>query len=428
MFTKVAGRSEARTCQKRLARTSTMFNVFLCGFLLVHMVPTVRTDDDFIRNGGSPVVCYYHGWAADRFSPMNYRIRDIPGDLCTHVNLNYAGIDKDTLGVKDLIPAYQNNSHYKDFTAIKKKFLFVKTLISLGGWDHGGESFSYVAADRSRRCNFTRNLMKFLKENDFDGVDIDWRFPASPDKNGKPEDKQNYVLFLKSLCKLRRKGLIVTATVPITPFYLDNGYDVRQLSKYVDWLNVIGFDLRGRWTGIADVHSPLYARSFETGDTRNLNVAQGLKRLVELGAPKKKLVLGIPFFGRSYVLADKEKHKVGDPIKDIPAAPGPFIGSTEILAYYEICTNIEDGIATREFDNEGKCPYIYYEDQWVGYEDEESVGIKVDFIIKEGYAGVMVFNNDMDDFNGVCGTTHPLLKVVYQKLSEAPERRRRRRR
>ncbi|KAH7965580.1 hypothetical protein HPB49_008768 [Dermacentor silvarum] len=408
-----------------------MFTVFFCGFLLVHIVPTVRPDDDFIRNGGSPVVCYYHGWAADRYSPMNYRIRDIPGDLCTHVNLNYAGIDKDTLEVKDLIPAYQNNSHYKDFTAIKKKFLFVKTLISIGGWDHGGESFSYVAADRSRRCNFTRNLLKFLRENDFDGVDIDWRFPASPDRNGKPEDKENYVLFLKSLCRLRKKGLIVTATVPITPFYLDNGYDVRQLSKYVDWLNVIGFDLRGRWTGIADVHSPLYARSFETGDTRNLNVAQGLKRLVELGAPKKKLVLGIPFFGRSYVLAGQREAQqwlAHHSVLDLSAVKRSFHAHyTYLLLVIQICTNIEDGIATREFDNEGKCPYIYYEDQWVGYEDEESVGIKVDFVIKEGYAGVMVFNNDMDDFNGVCGTTHPLLKVVYQKLSEAPESRRRRR-
>lgn len=403
-----------------------MFYAFFSGCLLAHILPLVRLEDDFIKNGGSPVVCYYTGVAADRYSPMNYRIRDIPGDLCTHVTLNYAGIDKEKLGVKDLIPAYTNNSHYKDFTGIKSKFLFVKTMISLGGWEHGSEPFSYVAADRERRCKFTRNLYKFLKENNFDGVDIDWRFPASPDRSGVPEDKQNYVLFLKSLCKLRKKGLLVTATIPITPYFLDKGYDVQELAKYLDWFNVIGFDLRGRWSGIADVHSPLFARSFETGDTRNLNVAQGLKRLVELGAPKKKLVLGIPFFGRSYVLADKDNHSVGAPIKDVPAAPGPFIGSNEIMAYYEICTNIEDGTGTREFDNESKCPYMYYEDQWVGYEDEESVGIKVDYVIKEGYAGVMVFNNDMDDFNGVCGTTHPLLKVIYQKLSESTETRRRR--
>ncbi|CAN7996572.1 unnamed protein product, partial [Ixodes hexagonus] len=381
--------------------------------------------DDFIKNGGTPVVCYYHGWAATRSSPMNYKIKDIPGDLCTHVNLNYAGIDMNTLGIKDLIPAYQTNPRkYKEFTGIKSKFLFVKTIISLGGWDQGGEAFSYVARDPVRRCNFTKNLLKFLKDNDFDGVDIDWRFPASPDRSGVPEDKENYVQLLKSLCSLRKRGLTVTATVPITPFYQDAGYNIKEMAKYVDWFNVLGFDLRGRWSGIADVHSPLHARSFETGDVRNLNVERGLARLVELGAPKKKLVLGIPFFGRSFVLENSNKTQVGAPIKDAPAIPGPFIGSTEILAYYEICTNIEDEIAKREFDKEAKCPYIYYDDQWIGYEDEESVGAKMDFIIKEGYAGVMVFNNDMDDFNGVCGKTHPLLKTIYEKLAELPERRR----
>lgn len=416
------------SCKPRAPLGSNMKCIILLTPFL-YAATIVRAEDDFIKNGGSPVVCYYHGWAATRSSPMNYKIRDIPGDLCTHVNLNYAGIDKDTLKVKDLIPAYANNSrHYKDFTAIKDKFLFVKTMISLGGWEFGGEAFSYVASDRNRRCTFAKNLKKFLKDNGFDGVDIDWRFPGNAGKQGAPEDKQNFPLLLKSLCKLRREGLIVTATVPITPYYQDAGYDIKELSKYVDWFNVIGFDLRGRWSEIADVHSPLYARAFEKGDIRNLNIEQGLKRLVELGAPKKKLVLGIPFFGRSYVLADKNNHEVGAPITSAPAIPGPFIGSNEILAYYEICTSIDDGTATRAFDNEAKCPYIYYDDQWVGYEDEESVGIKTDFIIKEGYAGIMVFNNDMDDFNGVCGKTHPLLKVIYEKLSELPETRRRRRR
>ncbi|XP_029845198.1 endochitinase [Ixodes scapularis] len=396
------------------------FSFILC------IISSTQSADDFIKNGGTPVVCYYHGWAATRSSPMNYRIKDIPGDLCTHVNLNYAGIDMDKLTVKDLIPAYQINSRqYKEFTGIKSKFLFVKTMISLGGWDQGGEAFSYVARDPVRRCNFTKNLYKFLKDNDFDGVDIDWRFPASPDRAGQPEDKENYVQLLKSFCSLRKKGLTVTATVPITPYYLDAGYDIKEMAKYVDWFNVLGFDLRGRWTGIADVHSPLHARSFETGDVRNLNVERGLARLVELGAPKKKLVLGIPFFGRSFVLQDSNKTQVGAPIKDAPAVPGPFIGSTEIMAYYEICTNIVDEIATREFDKEAMCPYIHYDDQWIGYEDEESVGAKMDFIIKEGYAGVMVYNNDMDDFNGVCGKTHPLLKTIYEKLAELPERRRR---
>jgi len=31
----------------------------------------------------------------------------------------------------------------------------------------------------------------------------------------------------------------------------------------------------------------------------------------------------------------------------------------------------------RVFDNKAKVPYVYYKDQWVSYDDEESLTIKV---------------------------------------------------
>lgn len=71
---------------------------------------------------------------------------------------------------------------------------------------------------------------------------------------------------------------------------------------------------------------------------------------------------------------------------------------------------------TREFDNEGQCPYIYYRDQWIGYDDPESIKHKVNFLLEEGYGGVFVFNNDMDDFRGLCGETNALLKTIKNTL------------
>ncbi|XP_064455066.1 uncharacterized protein LOC135366324 [Ornithodoros turicata] len=384
--------------------------------------PETTIENTFISRGGIPVVCYYHGWATTRHSPMNYNIEDIPGDLCTHVNLAYVGIDMDNLDIKSIIPSYKNNTErYRDFGALKNKFLILETMISIGGWDHGGGPFSFVAADASRRQTFANNVLKFLQEYKLDGVDLDWRFPVKESRGGDPEDEENYVQLLRVFHNtLRTKGYTVTATVPITPFYLDDAYNIQEMVKYIDWFNVLGFDLRGRWNGKADVHSPLHRKSTDTADLQMLNIEDGLKWLEELGAPRKKLVVGIPFFGRSFVLANESNHGLGAPTTQAPAAPGTFLGSDEIQAYYEICEKVLDGIATREFDDEGKCPYAYYEDQWIGYEDEESVGMKVDFVIKENYAGVMVFNNDMDDFRGVCGVNNPLLKVIFEKLADAP--------
>ncbi|XP_064455065.1 uncharacterized protein LOC135366323 [Ornithodoros turicata] len=391
-------------------------------FLCAQLIQPLLAENTFISRGGIPVVCYYNGLATKRWSPMNYNIEDIPGDLCTHVNLAYVGIDQDKSDIKSLIPSYRNITElYKEFSALKNRFLILETMISIGGWDHGGGPFSFVAANESRRQTFANNVLKFLQEYKLNGVDLDWRFPVKESRGGNPEDRDNYVQLLRVFHNtLRTKGYTVTATVPITPYYLDDGYDIGEMVKYIDWFNVLGFNLRSRADGRADVHSPLHRKSTDTAALEKLNVEDGLKRLEELGAPRKKLVVGIPFFGRSFVLADAGNHGVGAPTTQAPAAQGPFLDSDEIQAYFEICVNILDGTFTREFDNEGKCPYVYYDDQWIGYEDEESVGIKLDFIIKEKYAGVMVFNNDMDDFRGVCGVNNPLLKVIFEKLADAP--------
>ncbi|XP_064455896.1 endochitinase-like isoform X2 [Ornithodoros turicata] len=379
-------------------------------------------ENAFISSGGMPIVCYYDGWAPTRKSPMNYNIEDIPGDMCTHVNLAYVGIDQDKSDIKSLIPAYKDNPGlYKEFTALKNKFLILETMISIGGWNHGGRPFSFVAADASRRQTFADNVLKFLQENNLNGVDLDWRFPVRDSRGGDPDDEENYVHLLRVFHNtLRTKGYTVTATVPISPYYLDDGYDIGEMVKYIDWFNVLSFDLRGRWDGKADVHSPLRRRSIDPNGYDTLNVEDGLKWLEKLGAPREKLVVGIPFYGRSYVLANASNHALGAQCTQAPAIRGPFLGSDEIQTYYEICVKVLDGTVTKEFDNEGMCPYAYYDDQWIGYEDEESVGIKVDFIIKENYAGVMIFNNDMDDFRGVCGVKNALLKVVFEKVVDAP--------
>jgi GH18 family chitinase len=38
-------------------------------------------------------------------------------------------------------------------------------------------------------------LFRYLEDNSFDGLDIDWQYPNGA--NGAPQDKQNFILLLK---------------------------------------------------------------------------------------------------------------------------------------------------------------------------------------------------------------------------------------
>ena len=59
----------------------------------------------------------------------------------------------------------------------------------------GSEPFTkMVATPRSRR-EFATSTVKFLRKRNFDGVDMDWEYPAN--RGSPPEDKDKFTMLLK---------------------------------------------------------------------------------------------------------------------------------------------------------------------------------------------------------------------------------------
>lgn len=59
-----------------------------------------------------------------------------------------------------------------------------------------------------------------------------------------------------------------------------------------------------------------------------------------------------------------------------------------MLSYYEVCEKINQGWKV-ERNNEQVVPYAYSNNEWVGYDDAESLRAKVQFIKQKGVAGAM---------------------------------------
>lgn len=109
------------------------------------------------------------------------------------------------------------------------------------------KEFSQMVRSEKTRLNFINHGIKFLRFHGFDGIDLDWEFPA--DRGGVPEDKLNFGVFISELRQAvneeavqeNREPLILSAAVAAGKNRIDNGYDVPQLANNLDFINLMAY-------------------------------------------------------------------------------------------------------------------------------------------------------------------------------------------
>nr|XP_042910581.1 chitinase-3-like protein 1 isoform X1 [Parasteatoda tepidariorum]XP_042910582.1 chitinase-3-like protein 1 isoform X2 [Parasteatoda tepidariorum] len=364
------------------------------------------------------VVCYLGSWANYRPGAGKFLIEHIDPFLCTHVIYGFAKLAGNKIAAYDPYLDLKENwglGAFQRFNALKKANPNLTTLIAIGGWNEGSKKYSEMAANPAARATFIQSVISFCEKYGFDGLDMDWEYPAN--RGGKPEDKENFVALLRELkAAFASHGYLLTAAVSAGVKTMDTAYNIPEVSKYLDFINVMAYDLHGSWEKVVGHNAPMRVRPEEKDDERTLNVEYAINYWINKGAPRNKIVLGMGLYGRSFTLTDPSKTDLGSPAKG-PGRGGPITKEPGMLGYNEICLNLKQGwkeVVPDKVD----APYAYSGDQWVGYDDKKSIGIKVDYLIKEGLGGGMVWSLETDDFRGNCyGEKYPLLAHIYTKLN-----------
>ncbi|CAC5371876.1 E3.2.1.14 [Mytilus coruscus] len=66
--------------------------------------------------------------------------------------------------------------------------------------------------------------------------------------------------------------LLLTAAVAAGKYTVDTAYDIPTMAQYMDFINIMSYDLHGSWKSTTGHNSPLFPKSNEYGDQRYLNI------------------------------------------------------------------------------------------------------------------------------------------------------------
>ena len=87
---------------------------------------------------------------------------------------------------------------------------------------------------------------------------------------GPASDKINFGLWAKELSTaFKPKGYLLSAAVSAGKPTIDQAYDVRTLGQYLDFINVMSYDLHGHWDKKTGHHSALYQHSQDSSNYLN---------------------------------------------------------------------------------------------------------------------------------------------------------------
>lgn len=274
----------------------------------------------------------------------------------------------------------------KQLFILKKKHRQMKTLFSIGGWSYRA-NFPAAASTAASRATFASTAVAFVKDMGFDGIDIDWEYPADD------TEAANFVLLLEAV----RKELdayaaesapgyhfLLTIASPAGP----QNYNRLQMTKmdaFLDAWHLMGYDYSGSFSTDSAHGSNLYP-SVSNPNSTPFSTSRAITDYIAKGVPPNKIVLGVPLYGHAF----ESTSGIGQPYTGIGG--GSF--ENGIWDYKAL----PKAGATMHFNEETSGTYSYdsASHELITFDDVKQANIKADYVKSNGLGGAMYWEASGD--------------------------------
>jgi chitinase len=392
------------------------------GAVSIGCAPSARTGETSTHSTRPRVVGYLASWGV---RSKGTRIADLPARDLTHIFYAFAKIDADgrvALGdacvdvgecprpagdtsrrVRFDADMMRPGGNFGELQQLKARNPHLKLLISVGGWTGSGRFSDAALTDASRR-RFTESAIDvFIRRwpGLFDGIDIDWEFPVAGGMKGnveRPADRENFSLLLAELRRQldaqgakdnRRYELAIAASARAPEIA---NIDLARIEPLLDFINVMTYDYHSA-PGTTNFNAPLYAAANDPTPTWNVDAS--IAAFIKGRVSAKKLLVGVPFYGRAFGQVRNVNRGLFQQGTQNPPEWKQGDGDWKVLAR----TRLKDPRYVRHWEPGARVPWLYDSNSgtWISYDDPESVAAKASYVRERGLGGVVIWELGGDD-------------------------------
>jgi len=357
---------------------------------------------------------------------QDYQPETLPLDQLTHIIFSFTKVIDGEMKFRN----EESGAKLKALVAQRKNHPNLKVMVACGGW--AADGFSDMVYTAESRAKFVQSVGNFIKDYNLDGIDIDWEYPTIPagGTKARPEDKENFTRFMKSLREaldtLKRKQTITFATPGYKGQY--QNIELNKVMNYVNYINVMTYDQRVASAAFAGHHTALgWIKKDDMKSSPALAAVEAKKEdmaaqgkiyepesaemivdyLIKQGVKPEQIVIGAAFYGRIWKGVPPVNNGLYQPTK------GPV---RDAVIYKDIRNDYETNANYKRYwDSVAKAPYLYssVDSVFITYDDTTSVKLKTEFALKEKLGGIMFWQlgHDTKEKNS-------LLKAIYDTSKE----------